>query len=224
MHPNQEHISNQNIDYYDKISVDYDCILRVDDKTNLVRKKVAQKLISLVKEGTVLDFGGGTGEDLKWLTDNNFSVIFCEPSTGMRKIAIEKFNNSNITFIEDPQTDFTSWNQTLPFPQKVNVVLANFAVLNCILDLDLFFTNITLITAPKAELLLLILDYNLKQRIQMYFSKKPVKVKVEHKNKEQLVYLHTLKSIKKATADLYEFKSIEQFREKGFLLIHLTRK
>jgi SAM-dependent methyltransferase len=223
MQPSQEHISNQNIDYYNTISADYDRILRDDTETNLARKKVADKLISLVNEGTVLDFGGGTGEDLQWLIEHNFTVLFCEPSIGMRKIAKGKFSNENIIFIEDPNTDFTIWNQSLPFQQKANALLANFAVLNCILDIDLFFKNVALITTPNAEILLLVLDYNLIKRIQMGISKKPCKVKVEYESKEQLVYLHTLNSIKKATNDLYEFKSFERMKEKGFLLIHLTR-
>ncbi len=223
MQPNQKHISNQNIDYYDTIAVDYDRMLD-DSKTTFIRKKVADKLISVLKEGTVLDFGGGTGEDLKWLLANEYSVIFCEPSSGMRNSAIEKFPNANITFLEDTGADFTSWNKTLPFQQKVNAVLANFAVLNCILDIDLFFKNLALVTAPNAEIILLVLDCNLKKRIQLYFSNKAIKVKVEYKSKEQLVYLHSVKSIKKAAADTFEFKSIERLKDHRFSLIHLTQK
>lgn len=225
---NQENISNQNIDYYDKIAASYDAILSHGNKTDFVRKKMADKLTSHLKQGIVLDFGGGTGEDLKWLLANDYSVIFCEPSSGMRNIAIAKFNaefpNGNITFLEESKTDFLNWNKTLPFEEKANAVIANFAVLNCILNIDLIFKNIALITAPNAELILLVLDCNLKKRIKLYFSNKPIEVKVEYENKEQLVYLHSIKSIKKASAEIFEFKSCERFKEQGFSLIHLTRK
>lgn len=223
MQSNQKHISNQNIDFYDNIAANYDRMLD-DAKTIYVRKKVADKLISHLKEGTVLDFGGGTGEDLKWLMENGYSVIFCEPSSGMRNIAIKKFQNANITFLEDTKTDYGIWNQTLPFHEKVNAVIANFAVLNCILDIDLFFKNLALVTAPNAEVILLVLDCDLKKRIQLFFSNMPIKVKVEYKSKEQLVFLHSVKSIKKAAADTFEFISCERFREEGFSLIHLIRK
>jgi ubiquinone/menaquinone biosynthesis C-methylase UbiE len=226
---NQKHIRNQNIDYYDEIATDYDAILGIDGKTDFLRKKVSDKLASLVKTGLILDFGGGTGEDLKWLTANGYAVIFCEPSQGMRNIAIQKFPDA--IFLENGKTDFTTWNETLPFPEKVNAVIANFAVLNCILDIELFFRNLALVTESKAEIIVLVLDFNLKKRIQIdileaikSFVKKPMHVKIDFKGKRQLVYLHSVKSIQKASANGFEFKGCEQLKEQGFSLIHLTRK
>jgi ubiquinone/menaquinone biosynthesis C-methylase UbiE len=232
MQPNQEHIKNQNIDYYDKISTHYDTILSHETKNDFVRKKVEDKLTSLIKSGLVLDFGGGTGEDLKWLTANGYSVIFCEPSPGMRKIAIGKFPNSGVKFIENNQADFTTWNKIVPFPEKVNAVIANFAVLNCILDIDLFFKDLALVTKSKAEIILLVLNFDLKKRIRLdvfetiksLMSMKPMHVKIDFEGNQQLVYLHSVKSIQKVSADNFEFKECEQLKEHGFSLIHLTRK
>ncbi|QBZ96857.1 class I SAM-dependent methyltransferase [Flavobacterium sangjuense] len=232
MKPNQKHISKQNNRYYDKIAADYDAMLSHNTQEDFLRKKVAEKLTSFLKEGTVLDFGGGTGEDLKWLLEHHYKVIFCEPSSGMRKMAMDKFPEAGIVFLENSQTDFTSWDETLPFQEKVNGVIANFAVLNCILDLDLFFKKLTLITAEKAEIVLLVLHYNLKKRMQMNFfgalkslnGAKPMNVKVAFQGEKQLVYLHSVKSIRKATAEYFEFQSCELLKEEGFSLIHLTKK
>ena len=42
------------------------------------------------------------------------------------------------------QTDFRNWNAGFPFDQKVNAVLANFAVINCIPDIELLFEKLAL--------------------------------------------------------------------------------
>ena len=229
-------IRSQNITYYDKIAASYDAILNDHAKNDFIRSKVAKKLSALLQTGTVLDFGGGTGQDLNWLVKNDYNIIFCEPSPAMRKIAIEKkqlqFQNAEILFLENDTTDFSIWHQSLPFEEKVDAVLANFAVLNCILNVELLFANLALVTAPNANIVLLLLDYSYKQKIHLNFfdavssflSKKTMEIKIPFDNSEQLVYLHSLKSIKNAAADYFEFKSAERLHEYGFSLIHLIKK
>ncbi|MDP9041293.1 MAG: hypothetical protein M3N30_04880, partial [Bacteroidota bacterium] len=58
---NNLRIGRQNIAYYDGIAADYDAILDRDSSNAIIRAKVADTFSSLVKSGTVLDFGGGTG-------------------------------------------------------------------------------------------------------------------------------------------------------------------
>ena len=60
-------INQQNISYYNEIAADYDAILQKDVNNTAVRLKLAAKFTTLVKSGRVLDFGGGTGQDLGWL-------------------------------------------------------------------------------------------------------------------------------------------------------------
>ncbi|HWY36712.1 MAG TPA: hypothetical protein VNX68_18855, partial [Nitrosopumilaceae archaeon] len=86
-------ISRQNISYYDEIAGNYDAILNNDGANKIIREMVAGRFSSLVKGGYVLDFGGGTGRDLAWLIQNNYQIIFCEPSVAMRKIAINRIKN-----------------------------------------------------------------------------------------------------------------------------------
>jgi ubiquinone/menaquinone biosynthesis C-methylase UbiE len=229
---NNNHIKKQNIGYYDNIAADYDSILNESAKTVFVRQEMTDKLVTFVPEGIVLDFGGGTGEDLKWLLANDYSVIFCEPSSGMREIAMGKFPDSNITFLEDNQTDFTTWNAALPFEEEVNGVIANFAVLNCISGLDQFFKNLALVMAPKAQAFLMVLDFSLKSKIltnplkamKSLILDDTMGIQVEFHGQQQLVYLHSVKSIQRASAGHFDFKSCEHLKAEGFLLIHLIKK
>ena len=86
-------INAQNISYYNEIADFYDHIMEKKDSNKIVRGKVAEKFCDIVKEGNVLDFGGGTGLDLDWLTSKGYSVFFCEPSSGMREKAVNHNNN-----------------------------------------------------------------------------------------------------------------------------------
>lgn len=236
MSQNQQHITKQNTIYYDAIAADYDAILNDSSKTELVRTKMGQKLIELVPNGIVLDFGGGTGEDLKWLLKYNYRVIFCEPSNGMRSIAISKaktdFPNAQITFLENDQTNFETWNIKLPFQEKANAVIANFAVLNCIANLEQFFKHLALVTASNAQVFLMVLDFELKNKIasnplkafQSLIMKKTMTIEVEFNGQQQLVYLHSVKSIQKATTGYFDFKDCESLKAEGFSLIHLSKK
>jgi SAM-dependent methyltransferase len=231
MQVNQKHIGAQNIIYYDAIAANYDAILD-NPENNSVRKKVADEFIANVKQGVVLDFGGGTGEDLNWLLTNNYKVIFCEPSLGMRNVAMEKFPNEAIRFLDDGKTDFTNWSKSLPFTEKVDAVIANFAVLNCIMDIDVFFKNLTLVTTPSVDIFLLVLDYDWKRRFSMnsfealkwLFGNKPMPIKIESDGQQQLVYLHSVKSIQEASAEYFELRSCERLKKEHFSLIHLRRK
>src|ERR1017187_5336548 len=96
-------INKRNISYYDEIAENYDAILNNDGANKIIRDIVAVKFSSLVKKGGyVLDFGGGTGGDLDWLIRQHYHVIFCEPSTAMRKIAVNRvkkeFHEAIISF------------------------------------------------------------------------------------------------------------------------------
>lgn len=228
----QQHINKQNIGYYNKIAADYDVLLDQGSDSGFMRQKVAGKLTSVLQQGIVLDFGGGTGADLKWLLENRYTVVFCEPSPGMRKLAMERFGGPKITFLKDAQVDFTTWETALPFEPKAAGVIANFAVLNCISDLTQLFKSLDLVTAPKAEIVVLVLDYSLKQKLKINFAKtlksvitqKAMHVKLNFDGERQWVYLHSLESIKKAAGGYFEINSCEKLKGQGFLLIHLTKK
>jgi len=232
---NESEISKQNISYYNEIAPDYDSILENDAANKTIREKVADRFAELVKKGSVLDFGGGTGKDLYWMKQQHYQVIFCEPSAAMRHIAIERSRKNldgiNISFLDGGETDFRNWPGKWPFEQKVDAVIANFAVVNCIPDIDLLFKNLALITKPGSIVLALILDNSLRKRLRSnlkgtllsFLSDQPITYSIEYHERQQSVYLHSNKAIKKAVSENFTFESSMPIAA-GFSLIHLTRK
>ncbi len=229
-------ISSQNKSYYDEIAAGYDGILNEDPSNESVRAKVTARFKAIVKTGTVMDFGGGTGRDLNWLVEEKYRIIFCEPSAGMRKIAVERsqieFPQAPIRFLDESQTDFRNWDAGFPFEQKLNGVLANFAVINCIPDIELLFEKLAVVVAPGGIILALVLEAgltkklrsNLKGSIRSLFYGDPVSFHIDYNGKRQRVYLHSHKAIQKSAGTYFEIKHPERLNGSGFSLIHLIRK
>lgn len=229
-------INQQNISYYDEIAADYDAILKKDETNLEVRKKVAEKFTALVKAGSVLDFGGGTGQDMGWLSAHHYNIFFCEPSSGMRQIAMNRrkkeFAGAEIYFVDENKADFRKWEAVFPFESKVDAVLANFAVFNCIPDIELVFKNLSIVLNPGGIIIAVILNSSLRKRlrsnlkgtIQSLFNGNAVKIRIDHNGLQQQVYFHTCNAIKKASSDNFEFKHVERLPGSDFLVIHLIRK
>lgn len=228
--------NEENILYYDAIAAEYDGQLNSDERNIHIRETVAMKFLNVVKGHLVLDFGGGTGRDFGWLLKNQYQILFCEPSRAMRQLARDRraleFPESAIFFFDDEQADFMKWAEFFPFEQKVDAVLANFAVINCIRDVDVLFDKLAMALKQGGHMIALVLDdhlisglrFNPGSTIRSFLSGRPVKRFVNHKNHRQEVYLHSIRSIRNACS--IKFNLISQVRLKGygFRLIHLTRK
>ena len=225
---------NENISFYNEIASDYDAILDTEETNDSVRSKVKEKFSGLVESGTVLDFGGGTGRDLEWLVNNQYQVIFCEPSEGMRKKAIDQYKNNalinNITFLENDKVDFANWHIDLPFSIKTDAILSDFAVINCIANIDLLFKNLAQVMKPGGHLLTLVLNHTykksrrwkLREFTRSLVSDQPLIKNVGYKGHQQTVYVYSLKNIKKASAQYFDICSTEPLFE--FTLIHFVKK
>lgn len=229
-------VMQQNISYYDEIAAQYNRILDDDDKNWRLRQQVAAYFTDAVIPGPVLDFGSGTGKDLQWLTANGYKVICCEPSSKMRDYAI-RFTQTflagqSITFLDDAHSNFLNWPERLPFGQPVKGILANFAVINCIPDLQSLFKSFGAISATHAHCWGLVLDSsfasrwkaNRKATIQSLFTGRQVMMKLHFHASHQIVYLHTMSAIKKAAAPYFDFMEWYPFQSYGFNLFHLVRK
>lgn len=231
---NHLRIIEQNISYYNDIAVQYNSMLdKNSDKA--VRQKVANRFCSIVQNAVVLDLGGGTGLDLKWLAENNHQIFFCEPSNAMREIAISTHGNllnKNITFLDDLAVDFRHWNTRPPFTEKVDAALANFAVINCIPDIELLFQSLSPFIKYGGNIIALILTKNLKRRLTSNFKSalrsiifnEPLSINMQYQNHQQTVYIYSIKEIIKASENNFILYTSESITGSDFTLIHLKRK
>jgi SAM-dependent methyltransferase len=225
---------NKNILYYNAISDEYnDMVNKEPDR--IVRKNVAYKFCNIVKGGSVLDFGGGTGLDIQWLIDNGFNIFFCEPSSGMRERAIADHSNlpkDRITFLDNSSTDFRRWHSQLPFFEKVDAVLSNFAVLNCIPDIELLFKSLALVIKPGGNMIALVLTKSVKKnlrsdfqnRLKSFVHRGRTTLNIWYKKHGQTVYVYSIKEIEKASAKDFIFCGSEVLTSSVFTLIHLKCK
>lgn len=232
----KDRVREQNISFYDEISHLYDHMLNQKESDKLAREKVKEKLTGLLETGRVLDFGGGTGLDLEWLTGRGYHIHFCEPAVAMREKAMacndHRLHYNNLFFLETEQTDYTTWPQKLPFPQKMDAILANFGVLNCIPDLPRLFNSLALVIKPGGHFITLLLDRNLKRMLKWHrrnairslFFRSPFIMYVWHKDHRQTVYVHTLPDIQKAAAPFFEYRSHEPVAGSDFVLLHFVRR
>ena len=226
--------SRQNNSYYNAIASDYDTILGKDELNNVIRQKVADEFTQNVKNGRVLDFGGGTGLDIGWMHQNRYQIIFCEPSFAMRKIAMDRikkeYPSAKISFLDESKTDFRNWDDSFPFQYKVQAVLANFAVLNCIKDIELVFRKMAMAVQPGGVVFALVLNSSLKNRLRSnmrdtlrsFLFKNTVTTFVDYHGKRQLVYLHSAKEITRAVHLHFNVLSLEPIQ--NFMLIRLKKK
>lgn len=227
-------IIEQNISYYNDIAAEYNSMVDKNADIN-VRQLVAAKFSNVVKYGVVLDFGGGTGLDLRWLSDNNDKIFFCEPSNAMRSIAFstsKNLLNQNIIFLDEQSTDFRQWNKQLPFTEKVDAVLANFAVINCIPGIELLFQNIARLVKPGGSIIALVLTRKLNKLITANFGKvlksfflgESISINIQHQDYQQTVYIYSIEEIARASRKNFIFHSSELLSDSDFTLIHLIRK
>jgi SAM-dependent methyltransferase len=228
--------SKQNIAFYDELADNYDSILEQDSSNKIIRQLVAEKFCKTVERGWILDFGGGTGLDMKWLTENGYKIFFCEPSPGMKQQAINYNNNilhsADIVFLNDFSADFKTWSDNFPVPEKVNGILSNFAVINNIYELKLLLKSFASVLYAGGHLIALILDNNFQRKslkkildaLTSFVFRKPIKFYVRNKADKQIVYIHSLRQIKQASEPYFHFCSLDSFPEPGFALLHLTKK
>jgi glycosyltransferase involved in cell wall biosynthesis/SAM-dependent methyltransferase len=223
-----------NISYYDAIAHVYDETMDADRSNEAVRARVKEKLQGLLSSGWVLDFGGGTGSDLQWLTGAGYQVLFCEPSDAMRQKAIQlnetSLQGQQIVFLDKSCTDFTRWGHQPPAGIKADAMIANFGVINYIPDLPALFQNLAVALKPGAEVILVVLRFSLRQRLRWHrrnalkslLFRVPFVMYISYHEQRQTVFVHTEKAIRMASAPWFSFQSSEPVT--GFTLIHLTRQ
>lgn len=218
----------ENISYYDEIAGRYDAIMDEERSNAVVREMVGSRFRKAVPKGRVLDFGGGTGADLGWLTEKGYEVVFCEPSTGMREKAFDRFRDQalsgSIDFLSGEAADFGTWHAQLPFTAPVDGILANFAVLNSIPDIGSLFGNLALVLRPGGTLIALVLRPTWRQTLRFLLRRGPGTYVMHFNKHRHQVFVHTSESLRSASSAYFSFAGWESFTGSSFCLIQLTRK
>lgn len=226
-------IAEKNIAFYDSVSKVYNSNMEKNPEVAIIRNKVENIFTQYVKSGIVLDFGSGTGEDLKWLLKYNYRIICCEPSTEMRAIASAQYDaNVQIRILNDQETDFNSWNQSYPFNEKLNGMLANFAVINSIDNIDKLFSVLASKTDTGATFLFLVLHYSFFQKLRLNvrsaflscFGRSTFHYCNYYGSNEHYVFAHSKKSILKAANKYFSVARVYNLKKQNFHLYHMLRK
>jgi len=212
--------------FYNSIAEAYDGLMTESDKT--CRATVAELFTRHVSPGYVLDFGGGTGLDLPWLVSRNNVVFFLEPSPGMRQEARRRMGEQARVTILERDTDFEHWTETaLPFTEKMDGVLANFAVLNCVADPPALFAKIRLVMKPAGALMVTVIDPRLSNIIRNYSAGVAFRILTSghaemlhrHKGIYHKTYLHAIRALKKASEKYFSLKCMEPVPGSGFIVL-----
>jgi SAM-dependent methyltransferase len=217
--------------FYDAVATEYNSHMTDNDRK--ARAIISKAFVAQVKSGNVLDFGGGTGLDLPWLAANkHYHVFFLETSAGMRAVAKQNMQSTgNIRFMED-YIDFNDWTAAnLPFPEKMDGILANFAVLNSIQNLDAFFENISMICNHGCRLFLTVLDsrlpavfkrYPLKTSLK-YITQKKLAITNNYNDVKHTTYIHALSALKAASKNQFNYISYSPVPFSNFALLILSK-
>jgi ubiquinone/menaquinone biosynthesis C-methylase UbiE len=217
--------------YYDHIAGNYNG--HMTDSDNSVRKEVIKIFVANIPGGNILDFGGGTGLDLPGLLSDQYKVFFLEPSTNMRAIAIESVSEKpRKPVIIEERVNFQQWSDNhLPFTEKMNGVLANFAVLNCIPDVDSLFEKLAIICAPLCYVQATVIDVRPLKMIKTHSLKVAAKILFNRQlitrnyfnGIAQDTYLHTLQKYESASGKYFNLVSYKSIHSSNFALLILSR-
>jgi len=224
------------VKFYDKISSRYNYDLDSNPDNVKIRDEVKHYFLKNVSGKFVLDFGGGSGKDLSWLTRNGFKVYFCEPSRGMREIAIKNIqrgdSSSEVIFVNEGNSNFQNWNQANPpFETKVDGILANFAVFNSINELEKLSEKLALIANKNCRLIVSVLQVDLKKffsrhfpfTIKLFLKGYGLATRIKDGENKMVVYLHTESKLIKSFSNYFTFVESFRIQNSTFRLFHFLR-
>ena len=120
-------------------------------------------------------------------------------------------------------TDFTGWAKQLPF-SPVDAILANFAVINCIKDIDLLFSSFALALKPGGALIALVLRPGIRHELRSFAGLRTSTTDISYKGHRQTVYNHSMTGIRRAAGKRFHVSGRQSPDGSIFSLIHLTRK
>lgn len=124
------------------------------------RSAVRSVLLAAFPAGArVLELGGGTGEDARWLAGRGREVLFTDPSPAMVRTAAPKLRACGM-----PEPRVLAAEQLHRLAEERRAVgeppldgaFSNFAALNCVADLAPVARSLAMLLRPDAELVLVL--------------------------------------------------------------------
>lgn len=224
-------------EYYNSISYKYDDILNSNPLNIKIRNEVKQYFLKNIMGKYVLDFGEGTGNDLEWLTEAGYNVLFCEPANGMRNIAIKNYkyleSSGRVTFLKSDTSDYLKWSKDKPpFNEKVDAILSNFVVLNSINELEMLSKKLFLVTYPGSHFLFAVLNLNLRRFLSRNIpgiiisalNGDGLSIKISDGDLSLNTYLHTKRKLIRSMKKHFNYVSNFPLTGRVFNLYNFVRK
>jgi ubiquinone/menaquinone biosynthesis C-methylase UbiE len=132
--------AERNVLFHDRIAPGYDAHLTTRPDDLLARRAFQELVTSYVEPGsTLLDYGCGTGLDSVHYSDLGYRVVAYDSSPGMIDQLRRKCDSP---LVESFSCDYSAFARRI-LPGRAQAVVANFAVLNHIRDLNGWFDSIT---------------------------------------------------------------------------------
>src|SRR5690606_12462134 len=133
------------------------------------------------------------------------------------------------SFIEEESSDISNWE--IPFPDKMDACLANFAVLNNIRTPGVAFEILALVIKSGGDLILNVLDARWGMLMRRYpieflrsFLSKEVVTHTKYRGVTQTVYLHSPTELAMSADPYFELQGSLPLKAFGFMLLHLRRR
>jgi SAM-dependent methyltransferase len=150
----------QNAAFHDRMAAQYDHQL-IRNPHNVLARDAFRDLVEryLPCGSTLLDFGCGTGLDAEHYAGRGYRVLAYDNSPGMvgqlRQRCAAQIAGGQIQTCSVPYPSFPARLPAWPAPQAI---VANFAVLNSIRDLEPLFGHFTELLAPRGWLIVSVLN------------------------------------------------------------------
>ncbi len=116
------------------------------------RRAVRAELAAAFPErSSLLEIGGGTGEDAAWLVEQGRSVLLTDASPAMIRVAAQKVGDQAVELLAAEQLD-----RLVARGERFDGAFSNFAALNCVADLPPVGRSLARLVRPGGRVVLVL--------------------------------------------------------------------
>ncbi|HKG91054.1 MAG TPA: methyltransferase [Gemmatimonadaceae bacterium] len=122
------------------------------------RRAVRAVLLRAFPAGSrVLEVGGGTGEDARWLADHGREVLLTDASPAMVRVAAAKLGGQpRPRVVPAEHLEWLAWERDASGEPPFDGAFSNFAALNCVADLTPVARGLARLLRPRAQVALVL--------------------------------------------------------------------